>query len=57
MKNYHMTKKPTPNNHFVYLRDLQVTDHHWSLRGDMPYPAERKRPLDITRPRLEDSTQ
>ena len=42
---------------FVYLRDLQVTDHHWSLRGDTPYPAERKRPLGITRPRLEDSTQ
>jgi ABC-type transport system substrate-binding protein len=42
---------------FVYLRDLQVTDHHWSLRGDTPYPAERKKPLGITRHRLEDSTQ
>ena len=32
---------------FVYLRDLQVTDQHWSLRGDAPYPKQRQRPLRI----------
>ncbi len=37
---------------FVYLRDIQVTDQHWSLRGDKPYPAERQRPLQIARQRL-----
>jgi ABC-type transport system substrate-binding protein len=34
---------------FVYLRDLQVTDQHWSLRGERPYPPDRKRPLRISR--------
>jgi peptide/nickel transport system substrate-binding protein len=34
---------------FVYLRDLQVTDQHWSLRGAHPYPADRQIPLDINR--------
>lgn len=62
-RNY-MVFLPTPNNvyavnkevvftpgrsAFVYLRDLQVTDQHWSIRGDAPYPAERKVPLRISR--------
>lgn len=34
---------------FVYLRDLQVTDQHWSLRGEQPYPPDRQRPLRISR--------
>ncbi len=34
---------------FVYLRDLEVTDLHWSLRGGAPYPPERKSPLQISR--------
>ena len=34
---------------FVYLRDLQVTDQHWSLRGNQPYPEARKMPLRISR--------
>jgi ABC-type transport system substrate-binding protein len=34
---------------FVYLRDLQVTDQHWSLRGERPYPPKRKSPLRISR--------
>jgi len=41
---------------FVYLRDLQVTDQHWSLRGDQPYPAERQRPLRIMRQYIEESS-
>jgi peptide/nickel transport system substrate-binding protein len=41
---------------FVYLRDLQVTDQHWSLRGDQPYPAERQRPLRIIRQYIEESS-
>ncbi|MEG3639181.1 ABC transporter substrate-binding protein [Magnetococcus sp. PR-3] len=34
---------------YVYLRDLEVTDHHWSVRGSAPYPVERKRPVQINR--------
>jgi hypothetical protein len=34
---------------YVYLRDLEVTDLHWSLRGDAPDPEARKRPLKILR--------
>ena len=40
---------------FVYLRDLQVTDQHWSLRGAQPYPATRQRPVRISRQSLEGS--
>ena len=58
-RNY-MVFLPTPNNvyavnkevvfrpgksAFVYLRELEVTDHHWSLRGNRPYPTSRRRPL------------
>ncbi len=40
---------------FVYLRDLQVTDQHWSLRGPQPYPAERRGALRISRARTQES--
>ncbi len=40
---------------FVYLRDLQVTDQHWSLRGKQPYPAERRRALRISRAHIQES--
>ncbi len=41
---------------FVYLRDLQVTDQHWSLRGNHAYPAERQKPLRINRQYIEESS-
>ncbi len=34
---------------FVYLRDLQVTNLHWSVRGEHEYPQPRKQPLRINR--------
>lgn len=34
---------------FVYLTDLEVTDLHWSMRGDETYPPERIRPLQVIR--------
>ena len=37
---------------FIYLRELQVTDQHWSLRGDRAYAAERLRPLRVNRQSL-----
>jgi peptide/nickel transport system substrate-binding protein len=37
---------------FVYLRDLEVTDQHWSVRGEAPYPEGRKRPVRMTRQHL-----
>ncbi len=55
---------PTPNNvfainkevhfnpgssAFVYLRELQVTQYHWSIRGDTPLPEERKQAMQITK--------
>lgn len=55
---------PTPNNvyavnkevvfepgssAFVYLRDLQVTGQHWSVRGERDYPEGRKKPFRINR--------
>lgn len=42
---------------FVYLRDLQVTDEHWSVRGDRPYPEERTRPVRTTRLDLAEGSQ
>jgi len=41
---------------FVYLRDLQVTDQHWSVRGDPGYPKERQKPVRINRQIIEKST-
>lgn len=56
---------PTPNNVFainkevvfrpgrsayVYLRDLEVTDHHWSVRGEAERPPHRKKPYAPFRP-------
>ena len=67
----YMVFLPTPNNvyavnkevvfdpgrsAFVYLRDLQVTDKHWSLRGEHPYPVERQRPLRINRQNFQESS-
>jgi ABC-type transport system substrate-binding protein len=67
-KNY-MVFLPSPNNvyavnkevvftpghsAFLYLRDLQVTDQHWSMRGDQAYAAERQRPLRVNRQGLRD---
>lgn len=61
-ENNYMVFLPSPNNvyavnkevvfnpgrsAFVYLRDLQVTDQHWSLRGDADYPPQRQRPVRI----------
>ncbi|MFT5087091.1 MAG: ABC-type transport system substrate-binding protein [Candidatus Latescibacterota bacterium] len=34
---------------FIYLRDLQVTDMHWSMRDGASYPAERQKSLHINR--------
>jgi len=34
---------------FVYLRDIEVTDHHWSVRGKKALPHERLKPLRIKR--------
>lgn len=63
-ENNYMVFLPSPNNvyavnkevvfnpgrsAFVYLRDLQVTDQHWSLRGETAYPRERQQPLRINR--------
>ena len=68
-ENNYMVFLPNPNNvyavnkevvfkpgrsAFVYLRDLQVTDQHWSLRGNLPYPEERRKPLRISREHIEE---
>lgn len=60
----YMVFLPTPNNvyavnkevvfepgssAFVYLRDLQITSLHWSVRGDKAYPKTRQKPLRINR--------
>jgi peptide/nickel transport system substrate-binding protein len=60
--NNYMVFLPSPNNvyavnkevlftpgssAFVYLRELQVTDHHWSLRAGADYPNQRQQPVDI----------
>jgi ABC-type transport system substrate-binding protein len=65
-KNY-MVFLPNPNNvyavnkevvfepgrsAFIYLRDLQVTDLHWSLRGSQPYPEDRMKPLLVNRQKI-----
>jgi hypothetical protein len=65
--NNYMVFLPSPNNvyavnkevvfnpgrsAFVYLRDLQVTDQHWSLRGSSDYPLQRQVPLLINRQQL-----
>jgi peptide/nickel transport system substrate-binding protein len=43
---------------FVYLRDLQVTDQHWSLRDNkQPYPTERLKPLRISHEHIQALTQ
>ena len=62
-KNY-MVFLPSPNNvyavnkeavfnpgrsAFVYLRDLEVTEQHWSVREQRAYPAARMQPLKVNR--------
>ena len=59
-----MVYLPTPNNVFaankevyfkpgksayVYLRDLEVSDWHWSLRKNKPLPPERQKPYMMKR--------
>ena len=34
---------------FVYLRDIEVTDWHWSVRGNKALPKHRREPLMIHR--------
>jgi len=63
-ENNYMVFLPSPNNvyavnkevvfnpgrsAFVYLRDLQVTEQHWSVRQADDYPMSRRRPLQINR--------
>ena len=69
-KNY-MVFLPSPNNvyavnkeavfnpgrsAFVYLRDLEVTDKHWSVREEREYPPARKLPLKVNRQILRESS-
>ncbi|MBT5141178.1 MAG: ABC transporter substrate-binding protein [Gemmatimonadetes bacterium] len=69
-RNY-MLFLPTPNNvyavnkevvfnpgrsAFVYLRDLEVTAYHWSIRGSAAYPDERLRPRQVNRQGLLETT-
>ena len=69
-KNY-MVFLPSPNNvyavnketvfnpgrsAFVYLRDLEVTDKHWSVREEREYPPARKLPLKVNRQILRKSS-
>jgi len=68
-ENNYMVFLPSPNNvyavnkevlfnpghsAFVYLRDLQVTEQHWSVRKDGDYPMSRRRPLQINRQGFEE---
>jgi ABC-type transport system substrate-binding protein len=70
--NNYMVFLPSPNNvyavnkevvfnpgrsAFVYLRDLQVTDRHWSLRSSSDYPLQRQIPLLINRQQLTQGAQ
>lgn len=70
-ENNYMVFLPSPNNvyavnkevvfdpgrsAFVYLRDLQVTDKHWSLRGGEEYPATRQRPVRINYQGLQEAS-
>ena len=68
-ENNYMVFLPSPNNvyavnkevvfnpgrsAFVYLRDLEVTDKHWSVRTSQAYPVQRKQPLKVNRQRLQE---
>ncbi|MEH6636692.1 MAG: ABC transporter substrate-binding protein [Halioglobus sp.] len=68
-ENNYMVFLPSPNNvyavnkevvfnpgrsAFVYLRDLEVTDKHWSVRTSQAYPMQRKQPLKVNRQRLQE---
>jgi len=65
----YMVFLPTPNNvyavnkevffnpgrsAFLYLRDLEVTERHWSVRGATDYPSVRKQPLKINHQTLQE---
>ena len=41
---------------FVYLRDIEVTDYHWSLRKDEIYPQDRRDPVRINFQGLKDTS-
>lgn len=58
---------PTPNNIFAvnkevvfnpgksafyYLREIEVTDYHWSVRGNRNLPPERQQPVEIHKVRI-----
>ncbi len=62
---------PTPNNVFAVnkevvfqpyrmacfpLWNLRVTDQHWSVRGDRPYPQRLKTPVEIARITFDDES-
>ena len=70
-ENNYMVFLPSPNNvyavnkevvfnpgrsAFIYLRDLEVTDKHWSVRTKKVYPLARQQPLKVNRQRLQEST-
>ena len=69
-ENNYMVFLPSPNNvyavnkevvftpghsAFVYLRDIEVTGQHWSVRNKQPYPEERKQAVQISRQKLQGS--
>ena len=69
-ENNYMVFLPSPNNvyavnkevvftpghsAFVYLRDIEVTEQHWSVREDLSYPDQKKQPVLINRQRLQES--
>ncbi len=60
---------PTPNNVFAVnkevvfrpyrmacfpLWNIQITDQHWSVRGNRPYPQSRRVPVEISRITFDD---
>ena len=68
-ENNYMVFLPSPNNvyavnkevaftpghsAFVYLRDIEVTEQHWSVRKDPSYPEARKQPVQINRQQLQE---
>ncbi|MCU7834080.1 MAG: ABC transporter substrate-binding protein [gamma proteobacterium symbiont of Taylorina sp.] len=69
-ENNFMVFLPTPNNlfavnkevvfhagesAFIYLRDIEVTDYHWSLRKEIKYPLNRQVPVKVDRHRFKRS--
>jgi ABC-type transport system substrate-binding protein len=69
--NNYMVFLPSPNNvyavnkevvfnpgrsAFVYLRDLEVTARHWSVRGEEAYPPQRQQPVRINHQGLQEAS-